>query len=73
MLSSKWVICGSKRSRSVKEQETNRLLSDSCIRTLPIKIPLLGKMLFNCVDAFNSILIIDRHNDLRVGMTILPR
>ena len=46
MLSSKWVICGSKRSRSVKEQEANRLLSDSCIRTPPIKIPLLGKMLF---------------------------
>ena len=43
MVSSKCVTCGSKKSRSMKEQETSGLLSSLCIRTSLSKIPLLSK------------------------------
>ena len=46
MLSSKCVICGSKRSRFMKEQEAKGLLSNLCLKTLSSNIPLLGDVLF---------------------------
>ena len=46
MLSSKCVICGSKRSRFMKEQEAKGLLSNLCLKTPSSNIPLLGDVLF---------------------------
>ena len=46
MLSSKCAICGSKKSRVMKEQEARGLLSNLEIRTPLNKIPLLGDLLF---------------------------
>ena len=45
-LSSKCVICDSKNSRFVKEQEAKRILSNLGIKTPLSKIPLLGDLLF---------------------------
>ena len=42
MLSSKCAICGNKKSKFMKEQEAERLLSNSGIRTPLSKIPLLN-------------------------------
>ena len=44
-LSSKLVVCGSKKSRFMKEQEAKRLLSNLGIKTILSKILLLN-MLF---------------------------
>ena len=41
-LSSKCVVCGSKKSRFIKEQEVERLLSNLRIKTPLNKIPLLN-------------------------------
>ena len=46
MLFSKCAICDSKKSRFIKEQEANELLSSLGIRTPLRKIPLLGNILF---------------------------
>ena len=46
MLSSKCIICGNKKSRSIKKQEDKGLLSNIGIKTLLSKIPLLGDLLF---------------------------
>ena len=43
-LSSKCVVCGSKKSRFMKEQEAKGLLSNSGIKTPLSKIPLLNIM-----------------------------
>ena len=40
MLSSKWAACGSKKSKFMKEQETEGLLSNLGIKTPLSKIPL---------------------------------
>ena len=45
-LSSKYVVCGNKKSRFMKEQETKGLLSNLGIKTPLSKIPLLGDLLF---------------------------
>ena len=45
ILSSKWAVCSSKKSRFMKEQEANRLLTSLCIETPLSNIPLLGKIL----------------------------
>ena len=45
-LSSKCAVCGSKKSRFMKEQEAERLLSNLGIKTSLSKIPLLGDVLF---------------------------
>ena len=42
ILLSKCVVCGSKKSRLIKEQETSGLLSNLVIRTALDKIPILG-------------------------------
>ena len=45
-LSSKCVVCGSKKSRFIKEQEASGILSSVGIRTPLSKIPILGDVLF---------------------------
>ena len=46
MLSSKYVICGNKKSKFMKEQETKGLLSNLGNKIPLSKIPLLGDLLF---------------------------
>ena len=43
---SKCAICGSKKSKFIKEQQAKGLLSNLAIRTPLNKIPLLGGILF---------------------------
>ena len=45
MLSSKCLLCGSKNSRFMKEQEAKGLLSSLGMKTPLSNIPLLGNML----------------------------
>ena len=45
-LSSKYGVCGSKKSRFMKEQEAEGLLSNLGTKTSLSKIPLLGDLLF---------------------------
>ena len=45
-LSSKCVVCGSKKSRFMKDQKAEGLLSNLGIKTPLSKIPLLGDLLF---------------------------
>ena len=46
ILSSKCAICASKKSKIMKEQEAEGLLSNLGIKTPLSKIPLLGDLLF---------------------------
>ena len=46
MVLSKCAICGSKKSKFIKEQQAKRLLSNLGIKTPLNKIPLLGDILF---------------------------
>ena len=46
MLLSKYVVCNSKKSEFLKEQEASGLLSSLGIKTPLNKIPLLGPLLF---------------------------
>ena len=46
MILSKCTICGSKKSRFVKNQEAKGLLSNLGIRTPLSKVPILGNILF---------------------------
>ena len=46
MILSKCVICGSKKSRFIKNQEAKRLLSKLGLRTPLSKVPILGDILF---------------------------
>ena len=46
MVLSKCAICGSKKSKFIKEQQAKGLLSNLVIRTPLNKIPLLGDILF---------------------------
>ena len=46
MVLSKCAICGSKKSRFVKNQEAKGLLSNLGIRTSLSKVPILGDILF---------------------------
>ena len=46
MMLSKCVICGSKNSKFIKEQQAKELLSNLGIRKPLNKIPLLGDILF---------------------------
>ena len=45
-LSSKCAVCGSKKSRFMKEQEAKGLFNNLGIKTSLSKIPLLAKLLF---------------------------
>ena len=42
MLSSKWAICGNKKSKLIKEQEAKGLLSNLGVKTPLSKVPLLN-------------------------------
>ena len=46
MVLSKCEICGSKKSRFIKNQEAKKLLSNLGIRTSLSKVPILGDILF---------------------------
>ena len=46
MVLSKCAICGSKKSRFVKNQEAKGLLSNLGVRTPLSKVPILGNILF---------------------------
>ena len=46
MLLSKCAVCGSKKSRFMKEQEAKGILSSLSLQTPLNKIPLLGDILF---------------------------
>ena len=46
MVLSKCAICGSKKSRFIKNQEAKGLLSNLGIRAPLIKVPILGDILF---------------------------
>ena len=46
MILSKWAMCGSKKSRFIKNQEAKGLLSTLSLRTPLSKIPILGDILF---------------------------
>ena len=43
---SKCAICGSKKSKFIKNQEAKGLLSKLCIKTPLNKVPILGDILF---------------------------
>ena len=44
---SKYAICGSKKSRFIKNQEAKGLLSNLGVRTPLSKVPILGDILFS--------------------------
>ena len=46
MILSKCAICGSKKSRFVKNQEAKGLLSNLIVRTPLSKVPILGDIFF---------------------------
>ena len=46
MISSKYAICGSRKSRFIKNQEAKGLLSNLSIKTPLSKVPILGDILF---------------------------
>ena len=46
MILSTYVICGSKKSRLIKNQEAKRLLGNLGLRTPLSKVPILGDILF---------------------------
>ena len=46
MVLSKCVVCGSKKSRFIKNQEAKGLLSNLGVKTLLSKVPILGDILF---------------------------
>ena len=46
MILSKYVICGSKKSRFIKNQEAKGLLSNLGVRTPLSKVPILDDILF---------------------------
>ena len=49
MLLWKQVVCDSKKSKFIKEQEANGLLDSLRIKTLLTKIPLVGPLLFKSI------------------------
>ena len=55
MILSKCAICGSKKSRFIRNQEAKGLLSNLGIRTPLSKVPVLGDILFwMCINEWNS-------------------
>ena len=46
MVLSKCAICGSKKSRFIKDQEAKGLLSNLGVRTPLSKVPILGNIFF---------------------------
>ena len=59
MILSKCAICGSKKSRFIKNQEAKGLLSNLGVRTPLSKVSILGDILFwmcvlSCINEWNS-------------------
>ena len=54
MLSSKCSICGNKKSKFIKKQEANGLLSNLGIKTPLSKIPLLNALFFYLQNKCNN-------------------
>ena len=55
MILSKCAICGSKKSRFIRNQEAKGLLSNLGTRTPLSKVPVLGDILFwMCINEWNS-------------------
>ena len=48
MILSKYIICGSKKSRFINHQEAKGLLSKLGIKTPLSKMPILGDICFKC-------------------------
>ena len=46
MISSKCAMCGSKKSRFIKDQKAKGLLSNFSVRTPISRVPILGDVLF---------------------------
>ena len=46
MVLSKYAVCGSKKSRFIKNQEAKGLLSNLAVRMPLSKVPILGDILF---------------------------
>ena len=46
MILSKCAICGSKKSRFIKNQEAKGLLSNFCVKTPLSKVPMFDDILF---------------------------
>ena len=46
MLLSKYTVCGTKKSRFIKKQKAEGILSSLALTTLLSKVPLLGDILF---------------------------
>ena len=49
MILSKCAICGSRKSKFIKKQNTKGILSSLCIKTPLSKIPLLGDVFFKYI------------------------
>ena len=54
MILPKCAICGSKKSRFIKNQESKGLLSNLGIRTPLSKVPILGDIFFECMYVFKK-------------------
>ena len=55
MILSKCAMCGSKKSRFIKNQEAKGLLSNLGIKAPLSKVPILGDILFwVCINEWNS-------------------
>ena len=65
---SKCAICGSKKSRFIKEQEAKGLLSNLGVRTQLSKVPILGNILFWMHIKMNEIV----NNFFLVGDRFMP-
>ena len=56
---SKYAICGCKKSRFIKDQETTGLLSNLGVKTPLSKVPILGDIflwmwMLSCINEWNS-------------------
>ena len=68
MVLSKCAICGSKKSRFIKNQEAKGLLSNLGVRTPLSKVPILGDILFWMHIKMNEIV----NNFLLAGNKFMP-
>ena len=68
MVLSKCSICNSKKSRFIKNQEAEGLLSNLGIKTRLIKVPILGNILFWTHIKMNEIV----NNFLLAGDKFMP-
>ena len=68
MILSKCAICGSKRSRFIKNQESKGLVSNLGVRTPLSKVPILGDILFWMCIKMNEIV----NKSLLAGDKFMP-